>query len=168
MTTWRTTAATTLASLLVAAAVTAAAPAPVVDIRGADGKILVAASQIQKYDWKTHTLTLAPGSRASLEDHLMAGRGLGSNVPFTMAIDGKPAYQGILTSVFSSQSFATPVILLMPHSPRQDGNPEQLRIQLGYPTDQFFKGTDPRPDARLYRALRAGRKLKGAQVNADP
>ena len=35
-----------------------------------------------------------------------------------------------------------------------------LRIQLGYPGPDFFKGTDPRGDPRIHDALKAGGKLK--------
>lgn len=165
---WKTIILAAAIGLLGVAAGSGGAAAPAVDIRDQNGKILIAADQIQSYDWKTHTLTLAPKVRAGLEDHLMAGRGLASGVPFTVALDGKPLYRGTFTSVFASQSFATPVILIMPHVPRDNGKPEQLRIQLGYPTDQFFKGTDPRPDARLRRALRASHKLKDDQLDAAP
>jgi hypothetical protein len=43
----------------------------------------------------------------------------------------------------------------------------QLRIQLAYPTAQFFKGVDPRGEDRVRAALAAGGKLAAAESHTD-
>src|SRR5262245_3291539 len=80
------------------------------DIRTENGTVLIAADQILAYDWATHTLTLKPGVRKDLFMKLRTG--LANGQIFTAAVDGKSVYQGTLTSLVSSASFATPVIVL--------------------------------------------------------
>jgi hypothetical protein len=40
---------------------------------------------------------------------------------------------------------------------------DNFRIQLGYPTNEFFKGDDPRSDKRIEVALRAADKLTNSR-----
>jgi hypothetical protein len=135
------------------------APANSVDIRGEDGAFLVAAGNIVSYDWSTHTLTLAPGARAKLAAELPNDSRLVRGIPFAIAVGGKAIYTGKFTSMQSSLSLSTPVILIEPKVLAPELAADQLRIQLGYPTAQFFRGQDPRGDARLRAALRATGKL---------
>jgi hypothetical protein len=130
-------------------------PAGAVDIRSGDGTILVAAHQIVSYDWPTHTISLKPGTLAELKERFLKDAKLSKS--FAITIAGKTIYEGKLTTSVSSISLSTPVILVDP--PSIDPQQSSIRIQLGYPTADFFRGQDPRGDARLRTALRATGKL---------
>jgi hypothetical protein len=137
----------------------AADPMTEVDIRSADGKVLIAADQIRSYEWATHTLSLAtPKVRHELAKRLPQDR-MVSGIPFTVAVGGKAVYKGTFTTMASSRSFSTPVIVVDAQAVEPKLGTEQLRIQLGYPTAEFYKGDDPRADRRLREALQAGGKL---------
>ena len=141
----------------------AADPTPGVDIRSEDGKVLVAADQINSYEWATHTLTLAPKVRGELfsrlKDRLVSG------VLFAVTVNGKVVYKGTFTTIESSRSFSTPVVLLdvQPLDPKL--GKDQLRIQLGYPTAEFFNGEDSRADQHVREALKASDKLTEAELS---
>jgi hypothetical protein len=140
----------------------AADPKPEFDIRSEDGKVLIAADQIHSYDWATHTLTLAPKVRAELDRRLRNER-IASGISFAVSVGGKAIYTGKFTSVVSSMSFSTPVIVVdLPLLERKQGE-DQIRIQLGYPGTNSFKGGDPRGDRRIRVALKAGGKLTEAE-----
>lgn len=132
------------------------APDPIA-IQSADGKTFVATADIEYYEWWSHTITLAAGLRTRLLDEL--ARGLVSGHPFRVVVKGETIYQGVITSGFSSFSFDSPVIDLTPF----DLQEEQIRIQLGYPTEMDFTGEDPRGDTRIREALEREGKLKDSE-----
>jgi hypothetical protein len=140
----------------------AADPPPAVDIRSDDGKVLIAADQIRSYDLATHTLTLAPTARVELFKRLPKDR-IVSGIPFVVAVGGKDVYKGKFTTVASSLSFSTLVVVVDAQSVEPKLGADQLRVQLGYPTAEFFKGEDPRGDRRIQDALKAGGKLTEAE-----
>jgi hypothetical protein len=144
-----------LASLLFTVSQAAEPPAEL-DIRDPVGNVIIAADQIQFYDGASHTLNLVPAARAKLATSLLEGKRLVSGVPFSMCVGGKPIYDGMFTTSVSSKSQSAPTIV-MAGGIAAGGN--QLHIQLGYPTDKFFKGQDPRADKRIEQALRAAGKL---------
>jgi hypothetical protein len=135
------------------------------DIRDADGNVLIAADQIRSYDWATHTMHLAPGVREKLSDRLIKGsqssgeEKLRLGAPFTVCVGGTTIYEGKIMSSFASSSRDTPVIVIDPVAPGDLFRGDSLRIQLGYPTQEFFKSDDPRADQRIDAALRAAGKL---------
>jgi hypothetical protein len=138
-------------------------PADAVDIRDEHGNVLIAADKIASYHWSTHTITLEPGERAKLDAVLkkQATR-LNAGVPFAITVGGKTVYAGKITFIESSFSIDAPVIVMGINIIDPKMNADQLRIQLGYPTRQFFRGEDPRGDGRLRAALRASGKLAKA------
>ncbi len=71
-----------------------------------------------------------------------------SGLPFVIVSHGERIYAGAFWSPFSSASFDG-VTIIQPLDPA--GMP--LVITLGYPTDAFFSGEDPRYDLRLKQAL---------------
>ena len=127
-----------------------------VDIRDADGKVLVSADEITAYDWATHTLDLKPGSVAKLRKVLTDSEQLA--VPFAVAVGGRTVYRGEITTPLSSRSCSGVVVPAVPLEGTKDG--ERIQLQLGYPTENFFKDKDPRGDADVKAALRASVKLK--------
>lgn len=148
-----------LASSRILAAETAS---EVVDIRDERGNVLVAADRILSYDWLTHTFTLAPDERKKLAAELVKTTKLVSGIPFTIALDGKSIYSGKFTTVVSSVSQSSPVIIVDADSLNPNLGDDKLRIQLGYPTGEFFRGEDPRNDQSLRAALRSSGKLAKA------
>jgi hypothetical protein len=131
----------------------ATVPEPIA-IRSADGKTLVGTSDIDSYEWNSHTITLAAGLLTRLFDRLVGELGCGH--PFRVVVKGETIYQGVITSGFSSYSFDSAVIDLTPTDLKKD----QIRIQLGYPTEAYFKGKDPRGDTRIRESLESQGKLK--------
>lgn len=137
-----------------------------VEIRSVDGgHVLITADEIRAYDWTSHTLTLAPGVREALKKRLPRER-IVSGIPFIVAVEGEEAYTGRFTTRVSSFSFPTPVIVIDAKAMDRGPGDDELRIQLGYPTAEFFKGDDPRGDERIRAALEAGGKLKAADSDA--
>lgn len=130
---------------------------PDVEIRGADGTVLIASKEIRSYEWVGHILTLEPEAREALKERLPVNR-IVSGIPFAVTVDGETIYTGNFTMSFSSKSFKTPVILNSAFPPGRLAA-EELQIQLGYPTPDFFKGKDPRSDGRIRAALKAQGKL---------
>lgn len=129
------------------------------DIRDPAGNVIIAADQIQFYDWVSHTLSLPPAVADKLATSLLEGKRLVSGVPFSMCVGGKPIYDGMFTTTVSSKSLTSPTIVM---AGGIGANRNQLHIQLGYPTDKYFKGQDPRADQRIKEALRAAGKLADA------
>jgi len=134
----------------------AAEPPTELDIRDPAGNVIIAADQIQFYDWASHTLSLEPAARAKLATSLLEGKRLVSGVPFSVCVGGKPIYEGMFTTSVSSKSLTAPTIVM---AGGLATGMNQLHIQLGYPTDKFFKGQDPRADKRIEAALQAAGKL---------
>ena len=150
-------------ALQIASSASANPAADAVDIRDEHGNVLIAADKIASYDWSTHTITLVPGERAKFEEMLKKqGTRINAGVPFAVTVGGKTIYAGKITFIGSSFSIAAPVIVMGINITDPTMNADQLRIQLGYPTRQFFRGEDPRGDGRLRAALRASSKLAKA------
>ena len=124
------------------------------EIRDSDGRPIVTDRQIVSYDWKTHRITLKPGMK--VEPPAKEGQYIVSGIPFAIAADGVVCYAGVFTTSFSSISQSVPVINLHPLEKEED----ILRIELGYPSEQFFRGVDPRDDRRIRAAWTALGKLK--------
>jgi len=140
------------------AVLSGAEPAPTVDLRSEDGKVFIAADRIRSYDWTTHTLTLEPKVREELAKSLRNDR-IVSGIPFAVAVEGKVIYKGMFTTCLSSRSFKTPIIVVDAQAIEPELGADQLRIQLAYPTAEFFEGEDPRSDRRIQEALKASGKL---------
>jgi hypothetical protein len=138
-------------------------PADAVDVRDEHGNILIAADKIASYDWRTHTITLTPGERAKFDEFLKkSGTRLNQGVPFAVAVGGKTIYVGKITFIGSSFSINAPVIVMGINITDPTMSADQLRIQLGYPAPNVFRGKDPRGDPRLRAALRTTGKLAKA------
>src|SRR5262245_61726926 len=122
-------------------------PAPDVDIRSEDGTVLIPADQIRSYDRATHTLTLAPGARDELAKRLRKDQRLVSGIPFEVTVGGQLSYKGVFTTVNSSLVISKVVIVVDAQDVDATQGKDQLRVQLGYPGKEFFKGEDPRANS---------------------
>ena len=128
------------------------------EIRGADDKVVIAADDVLAYEWASHTLTLKPKVRKNLFEKLKGK--LLHGEPFIVSVGGKVVYQGNWKSVLSSIPCTTPVIMLDGRALDPKLGEDQVRIELGYPSKDYFKGEDPRGDQRVRNALEASGKLK--------
>jgi hypothetical protein len=136
-----------------------AQPSGELEIRNPAGMKLIAANQIRFYDWGTHTLTLTAGTREKLLKELKEGHSLASGTLFIVFVGDEPIYRGQFNSIESSRSFDSPTIVIDRSMVNPNLAEEELQIELGYPTKQFFKGDDPRSDRRIRAALQESGKL---------
>ena len=67
---------------------------------------------------------------------------------FVVAVDRSPIYWGVFWSGFSSVSFEG-VVIVQPFSETN----EELKIQLGYPNENFFRGKDPRGNPEILEII---------------
>lgn len=127
------------------------------DLRDAEGKVLVSAEEILGYEWSSHTLILKKGVADRLGDRLRTIEKKLA-VPFTVAVDGKPVYEGMLTTLLSSQS-QSGVVLVVDQPQDEKAQRDYLQLRPGYPSPEFFKGKDPRGDTKIKSALTSSGKL---------
>lgn len=102
------------------------------------------------YDADSHVIKLAPSVGSLLDALELPGR------PFFVTIDRTPIYAGAFMAAYFSRTYDGVVILWPP----MDGDGDALRIQLGYPGEDFFTGEDPRSDRRILDSLREAGKLR--------
>lgn len=74
---------------------------------------------------------------------------------FTVRLDGEEIYSGTFWSSLSSSS-NNGIVLLDVLSINSD---DSVRLEAGYPTSDFFKGTDPRNNTRIMQYLKDKNKL---------
>ena len=104
---------------------------------------------IISYDAETHVIELEPA---------VAERWDGLELPgnyFVVVVGKEPIYTGAFMAAYFSRSYDGVVILWPP----MEGGPNAIKIQLGYPWEDFFSGVDPRADSRIMEALRQAGKL---------
>ena len=120
-----------------------------------EGKPILTDADIVGYSWPAHTLILKPGVVYKLKTELMGTGRLVLGYPFKVEANGVVCYQGVFTTSFSSASQFCAVINLDPTGKKPDERKDQLSITLGYPTEKFFRGKDPRGDPRIRATLAA-------------
>ena len=114
------------------------------------------------YDWPTHTMILKPGVVGRLFESLISS--LARGFPLEVEANGVTCYGAILTTSGSSFSQSCAVIDVYAVSKDRMRWETELSITLGYPTEEFFKGNDPRADPRIREALNALGKLKDNDI----
>jgi hypothetical protein len=117
---------------------------------------LVSTADIVAYSRQTHAIRLTPDGYARVAQLRVPTSGL----PFQVRVGGETIYSGSFWALYSSQSYEGVVIKvpLMPNSP--NGPDYSMSITLGYPGGEFFHGTDPRSDPRIFKALEQAGKLQ--------
>lgn len=112
-------------------------------------KPFLSTKDIVSYMWTDHAINLT--EEAYLKVVVNFSRGLPINgAPFVIVSNNERIYTGAFWSLASSAIFDG-VVVLQPFDPAI----QPLFITLGYPTDDFFTGEDPRGDTRLRQALQA-------------
>jgi hypothetical protein len=104
-------------------------------------------TELMSYSRMSHAMAVTP----SAYERFMK---LPVGATFVVCASGERVYYGTVWSGLYSSSVDGIVIVKTPSS-----KPPVIRIQLGYPSPEFFTGTDPRSDPRIVRALRDAGKL---------
>jgi hypothetical protein len=120
----------------------------------ADAPILTAAG-IVSYSRDTHEIELMPAAYSAL-------RYLGgplTGLAFAVCVDHRPIYTGRFMTPIWSGTFDG-VVILEPIGPEISLDRYSVRLDLGYPGPDWFKGQDPRSDPAILRALEKAGKLK--------
>jgi len=114
------------------------------------GSALLGEADIAAYSWSRHDVVLQPdvGERLAVQD--LAGK------PFVVCVGDTEIYSGEIMAAYMSRSSEGVVILWPPI----DGDTNRFGIQLGYPSADFFVGSDPRADERIKAALIAAGVLQ--------
>jgi hypothetical protein len=118
------------------------------------GKVIISEADLQQYQWATHTMVLKEGTVKRLCSELP------STAPFFVQANGATCYEGQFVSQIISASFSCPVIKMPGLWREREQLPDTLSITLGYPTQEWFRGTDPRGDPRILEALEALGKVE--------
>jgi hypothetical protein len=108
---------------------------------------IITTEDIDNYLWDIHAINLNEEAYKKIFAIFSQGMPM-SGVPFVILAKGERIYAGAFWSMASSLPFDG-VTILQPFDPA--GSP--LIISLGYPTQEFYTGQDPRSDERLRSAL---------------
>ena len=109
------------------------------------GKPIISYTDIIRYDISEHVIDLTY-SRESLKSKMEYVCGA-----FVVTLDTNKIYIGCFRSINSSIPSHTTVIILDDIFDSLKQN--QIRIKLGYPTESWFKGGDPRSNPRIIERL---------------
>jgi hypothetical protein len=84
--------------------------------------------------------------------------------PFAVCLGRRPIYFGAIWSSYISVTLGCPVILLPRMKEREPKwfTSTTIRIDIGYPTEEYFIGADPRQNAEIMKSLEKAGKLVNA------
>jgi hypothetical protein len=115
---------------------------------------ILSLAEIITYTWETHEMELTSSAYARLAElQFLAKRGAGW--PFVICVGSERVYGGAFWTSYSSAPFGGIVIDVYPAEKYRP-----VRIQLGYPSTDWFTGEDLRSDARIFQSLEEAAKLK--------
>jgi hypothetical protein len=115
---------------------------------------LLTSDDFASYQAGTHEIRLAPSTCQKLQQAFPSSIGV-RGVPFVVCVGSERVYAGAFWTPLSSMSYDG-VVILQPCMIQQ----ETMRIELGYPSESFFTGRDPRSDPRILSVLGAAGKLE--------
>jgi hypothetical protein len=113
---------------------------------------VISSKDIIAYDQETHEIKL----KADAYERVQALQVPTTGKSFVVCVDKGPIYWGAFWAPFSSQSFNGVTILIPAFS--QQGN--IITLELGYPSENFFTGEDPRSNSEILTSLEKAGKLK--------
>ena len=116
------------------------------------GRPIISLKDIVSYNAGTHEMALSDGAYQRMSDLEVPVRGRS----FLVCVDREPLYWGALWTAFSSVSFDGVVIL----QPLRPEGPKVIGLELGYPSESFYRGADPRSDAAALKSLERAGKLR--------
>ncbi|HTY81214.1 MAG TPA: hypothetical protein VMB24_00365 [Dehalococcoidales bacterium] len=114
-------------------------------------KPVISQRDIVTYNEQTHELKLTPSSfeRIASLDVPVQGRS------FVVCVGKKPVYWGAFWNPVSSISFNGVTIW----KPYTDQDPAIVKLELGYPSPDFYSGNDPRNSPEILKNLEHAGKL---------
>jgi hypothetical protein len=115
---------------------------------------ILSLEDIIAYTWETHEMVLTPSAYWRLAQ-LQTSISLGTGLPFVICVGSERVYGGAFWTSYSSAVFGGIVIDVYPTEKKRP-----IRIQLGYPSAEWFTGEDLRSDPRIFRSLEEAGKLK--------
>jgi hypothetical protein len=114
-------------------------------------KPIIATSDIISYNAPTHEITLTAGAFERITSLEVPVRGKS----FVVCVDKKPIYWGAFWTSLSSMSFDGVTIWKLFGT--QQSN--TIKLELGYPSQSFYNGEDPRGNPEIMQALEKTGKL---------
>ena len=105
---------------------------------------------IVSYEWNTHEIKLTASAMEKLSVIQVPTNG----TSFVVCVDRQPLYWGAFWVGYSSLSFDG-IIIMQPLPTEGD----TITISKGYPSASFYRGEDPRNDARIMESLKQAGKL---------
>jgi hypothetical protein len=121
-----------------------------VNLAEISGKPIVSYGEILSYDTAAHVIRLSI-PRDSLT---LFGR---FHTPFLVTLDSVKIYGGWFFANFASSICNSVVIIADDFTVIE---PNSIRISLGYPSERFYTGTDPRANPAIIRRLIQDGKIK--------
>ncbi|UCF61868.1 MAG: hypothetical protein JSV37_04065 [Anaerolineaceae bacterium] len=115
---------------------------------------ILSLADITAYTWETHEMELAPSAYGRLTE-LQFSTSLLAGWPFVVCVGSERVYGGAFWTSYSSAPFGGIVIDVYPAEKYRP-----VRIQLGYPSAEWFKGEDLRSDPRIFQSLQEEGKLR--------
>ncbi|HXX59476.1 MAG TPA: hypothetical protein VEI27_02225 [Dehalococcoidales bacterium] len=115
---------------------------------------LISIKDIISYDAQTHEIKLTTRGFKAVSQLGVPTDG----TSFVVCVDGKPIYGGAFWTPVSSASFSGLII----EKPLITEGAPVIRIEKGYPTAAFFRGTDSRSDPAIMASLEKSGKLINA------
>ncbi len=112
-------------------------------------ELVISDEDIVSYNITSHEIKLTAGGAEKIRALKVPVTGS----PFVIKINGKAIYNGSFWVSFSSLSYSGIVIDILKI---QDNS---IKIEKGYPSPEFFKGTDPRNSPEIYDYFRKLVKL---------
>ena|GEM_PF-1126200 len=115
---------------------------------------ILSVEDIIAYTWETHEMELTPSAYGRIAQ-LQISISLGAGLPFMICVGSERVYSGAFWTSYSSAIFGGIVIDVYPAEKHRT-----IRIQLGYPSAEWFTGEDLRSDPRIFRSLEEAGKLR--------
>jgi hypothetical protein len=113
---------------------------------------VISTDDIISYNKETHEIELT----ADAYERVQAFKIPTSGKSFVICVDRAPIYWGAFWAPYSSQSFSG-VTIWVPSFSQQENT---IKIELGYPSEAFFQGEDPRSNPEILESLEKAGKLK--------
>lgn len=113
---------------------------------------IIASSDIVTYDSEQHQMELTSSAFAKLKTLEVP---VNVGLSFIVCVGIVRVYMGAFWSPLSSSSSDGVII----QRPLLEEN-NRITIQIGYPTESYFRGSDPRSNTRIIQALKNSGKLK--------
>jgi hypothetical protein len=117
-----------------------------------DDEPIVSARDIITYHHEKHEIELT----AKAHERVMNLEVPTSGMSFVVCLDKSPVYWGAFWTPYSSQSFDDVTILVPAFSEREN----TIKLELGYPSPEFYSGEDPRSNTAIMESLEKADKLK--------